>query len=53
MDSSPPGCSVHRILQVRILEWVAISFSSKMENRKTIGKYQNQPKTRYIEKMNK
>ena len=22
-----PGCSVHRILQARILEWVAISFS--------------------------
>ena len=27
MDSSPPGSSVHRILQTRILEWVAISFS--------------------------
>ena len=27
MDSSPPGSSVHKILQVRILEWVAISFS--------------------------
>ena len=26
MDSSPPGSSVHRILQARILEWVAISF---------------------------
>ena len=25
--SSPPGSSVHRILQARILEWVAISFS--------------------------
>ena len=24
MDSSPTGCSVHRILQARILEWVAI-----------------------------
>ena len=28
MDSSPPGSSVHRILQARILEWVAISFSN-------------------------
>ena len=28
MDSSPTGCSVHRILQARILEWVAISFSN-------------------------
>ena len=27
MDCSPSGSSVHGILQVRILEWVAISFS--------------------------
>ena len=27
MDWSPPGSSVHGILQARILEWVAISFS--------------------------
>ena len=27
IDGSPPGFSVHRILQARILEWVAISFS--------------------------
>ena len=27
MDYSPPGFSVHGILQGRILEWVAISFS--------------------------
>ena len=27
MDYSPPGFSVHRISQARILEWVAISFS--------------------------
>ena len=27
MDSSPRGSSVHGILQARILEWVAISFS--------------------------
>ena len=27
MDCSPPGCSVHEILQARILEWVAIPFS--------------------------
>ena len=26
MDCSPPGSSVHGILQARILEWVAISF---------------------------
>jgi len=27
IDSSPPGSSVPGILQARILEWVAISFS--------------------------
>ena len=27
MDCGPPGSSVHRISQARILEWVAISFS--------------------------
>ena len=27
MDGSPPGSSVHGILQARILEWVATSFS--------------------------
>ena len=29
MDCSPPGSSVHRILQARVLEWVAISSSRK------------------------
>ena len=28
MDCSPPGSSVHGILQARILEWIAISSSS-------------------------
>ena len=27
MDCSPPGSSVHGILQARVLDWVAISFS--------------------------
>ena len=27
MDCSPPGSSVHEILQARLLEWVAISYS--------------------------
>jgi len=27
MDYSPPGSSVHGILQTRILEWVAVPFS--------------------------
>ena len=29
MECSPPGFSVHGILQARTLEWVAISFSTK------------------------
>ena len=27
MDYSPPGCSVHRILQARLLEWATLSSS--------------------------
>ena len=30
-DSSPPGSSVHGILQARTLEWAAISFSVVLE----------------------
>ena len=29
-DGSPPGSSIHRTLQARILEWVSISFSNKI-----------------------
>ena len=29
IDYSPPGSPVHRILQERILEWVAIPFSRR------------------------
>ena len=41
MDSSPPGSSVRRILQARILEWVAISFSNTatvLQSNKTLTK---------------
>jgi len=30
MDRSPPGSSVHGILQARIVEWVAIPFSRQL-----------------------
>ena len=36
MDCSPPGSSVHGILQVRKLEWVAISFSRIKALRKAL-----------------
>ena len=37
MDCSPPGSSVHGILQARVLEWVAISFSRVHMARKYIS----------------
>ena len=33
MDCSPPGSSVHVIFQARVLEWVAIAFSSLLLSR--------------------
>ena len=35
-DGSPPGCSVPGILQARILEWVAFSFSSAFMHAKLL-----------------
>ena len=35
MDCSPPGSSVHGILQARILEWVAMPFSRGSPNQGT------------------
>ena len=32
MDCSPPGFSLYRIFQARILEWLAISFSRDLPN---------------------
>ena len=32
MDCSPPGSSVHGILQARILEWIAISSPGDLPN---------------------
>ena len=32
MDCAPPVSSIHGILQARILEWVAISFSGDLLN---------------------
>ena len=42
MDCSPPGFSVHGILQAGILKWVAIPFSrgsSQPRDRTSINKY--------------
>ena len=36
MDSSPPGSSVPGILQARILEWVAMSFSNACMHAKSL-----------------
>ena len=35
IDGSPPGSSVHGILQARVLEWVAIVFSRVRDDRAT------------------
>ena len=42
MDCSSPGSSVHGILQARILEWVAISFSKKNCTKKDLHDPDNQ-----------
>ena len=39
IDGSPPGSSVLGILQARILEWVAISFSSACMHVKSLHLY--------------
>ena len=39
IDGSPPGSSVPGILQVRILEWAAISFSNTCMHAKSIQSY--------------
>ena len=31
MDCSPPGSSIHGIFQARVLEWVAIAFSQRIQ----------------------
>ena len=37
IDCSPPGSSVHRVLQSRIWEWVAISFSKRFVGQINLG----------------
>ena len=39
MDCSLPGSSLHGILQARVLEWVAISFSKVTVKIGAKGKY--------------
>ena len=45
MDCSPPGSSIHGLLQARILEWVAISFSkwTYLQNRNRFTGIENRP----------
>ena len=37
LDCSPPGSSVHGILQARVLEWGAIAFSTREERHCLFG----------------
>ena len=39
IDSSPPGSPIPGILQVRILEWVTISFSNACKGKMTVKSY--------------
>ena len=39
MDCSPPGSPVHRILQARTLEWVAIPFSRWIDKENVVCMY--------------
>ena len=34
LDCSPPGSSVHGILEARILEWIVMPFSTKISIKK-------------------
>ena len=43
MDCSLPGSSVHGILQARVLEWVAIAFSTKLSICSQIRNGNHQP----------
>ena len=36
MDCSPPGSSVHGVLQARVLEWVAIAFSDVLSTTRVL-----------------
>ena len=48
MDCSPPGSSVHGISQARILEWVAIFFSSRPLLRENLMSVKEREKERDI-----
>ena len=46
MDRSLPGSSIHRILQARILEWIATSFSRGSSQHRDQGSSQGLPHCR-------
>ena len=49
MDCSPPGSSVHRISQARILEWVVISYSRDLPDPGTKPTYMSCASCRWQE----
>ena len=54
MDCSPPGSSVHRIFQARVLEWGAIAFSeAPLAHRKQTKSWDNKSKSNKIILLNK
>ena len=51
MDYSPPGSSVHEISQARILEWVAIFFSSRPLLRENLTEYKREREEIQVQSM--
>ena len=49
MDNSPPGSSVHGILEARILEWVAIKLTSLMSSALAGGFFTTEPPGKPLE----
>ena len=52
MDCSPPGSSVHGILQARVLEWDAIAFSMRHNNQIHLTSRTGQAATNHNEHSN-
>ena len=50
MDYSPPGSSIYGILQARMLEWVAISFTLMAESEEELKSLEIKVKRR-VEKL--
>ena len=53
MDCSPPGSSVHRIFQARVLEWGAIAFYLALKRNELLSHEKTWRKHTHIPKVKK